>query len=181
MGVVYDRHSKPLRLSAKALVSALNAIDPSIFPDQVTDATAAKSLKEVDTGNKGYADINEFFLAAGIPILSKWKCLEKVAYRNSPSIDDETTTFVFCNEIITVTDEIGEYENWLKVDVAGRGTQYLPITINGDVFFERIPQVPARVLLESCTDVNTSAATHVFLRFADVKLLSTEALMAALT
>ena len=53
MGEVFSRHAKPLGLSAKALASALHAIDRSKFPAQVSDADAECKLKEVDAGNKG--------------------------------------------------------------------------------------------------------------------------------
>jgi hypothetical protein len=203
MGEVFGRHAKPLGLSAKALVSALHAIDPSAFSDRVSDANAAKTLKEVDMSNKGHADVEEFFRAAGMPILTQWKCVIEgaVAYRNSPSMNDRLlgVSGPQYGDIVTASDGSEEHENWLKVDVMGHGTKYLPI-MNGEVlFFESIPQVPARVLLESCTgdslleiphltasdtfsdpDAETSPAIHVFLRFADVKCLSTEALMDAL-
>ena len=66
MGEVFDRHAKPVGLSAKALVSALHAIDPSSFSPHISDAASARKLKEVGTGNKGHADFEEFCLAAKI-------------------------------------------------------------------------------------------------------------------
>jgi hypothetical protein len=67
MDEVFCRHAKPLGLSAKALVSALHVINPSAFPAQVSDADAAKRLKEVDAENKGHANFEEFCQAAKIP------------------------------------------------------------------------------------------------------------------
>ncbi len=64
MGEVFNRHAKPLGLSAQALVSALHAIDPSSFMAHVSDAASAKKLKEVETRNKGHADFEEFCQAA---------------------------------------------------------------------------------------------------------------------
>ena len=66
MGEVFSRHAKPLGLSAKALASALHAIDHSKFPAQVSDADAECKLKEVDASNKGYANFEEFCRAAKI-------------------------------------------------------------------------------------------------------------------
>jgi hypothetical protein len=66
MGEVFSRHVKPLGLSAKALASALHAIDHSKFPAQVSDADAECKLKEVDASNKGYANFEEFCRAAKI-------------------------------------------------------------------------------------------------------------------
>jgi len=66
MGEVFSRHAKPLGLSAKALASALHAIDHSKFPAQVSDADAECNLKEVDASNKGYANFEEFCRAAKI-------------------------------------------------------------------------------------------------------------------
>jgi len=66
MGEVFSRHAKPLGLSAKALASALHAIDHSTFPAQVSDADAECKLKEVDISNKGYANFEEFCQAAKI-------------------------------------------------------------------------------------------------------------------
>ena len=66
MGEVFSRHVKPLGLSAKALASALHAIDRSKFPAQVSDADAECKLKEVDAGNKGHANFEEFCRAAKI-------------------------------------------------------------------------------------------------------------------
>jgi hypothetical protein len=64
MSEVFNRHAKPLRLSAKALATALHAIDPSSFAAHVSDADSAKNLKEVETRNKGHADFEEFCQAA---------------------------------------------------------------------------------------------------------------------
>ncbi len=66
MGEVFNRHAKPLGLSAKALTSALHAIDPSSFAAHVSDAASAKKLKEVETRNKGHADFEEFCQAANM-------------------------------------------------------------------------------------------------------------------
>jgi len=66
LGEVFSRHAKPLGLSAKALASALHAIDHSKFPAQVSDADAECKLKEVDASNKGYANFEEFCQAAKI-------------------------------------------------------------------------------------------------------------------
>ncbi len=66
MGEVFSRHAKPLGLSARALVSALHAIDHSAFPAQVSDSDANCKLNEVDTSNKGYANFFEFCQAAKI-------------------------------------------------------------------------------------------------------------------
>ena len=64
MNEVFSRHAKPVGLSAQALVSALHAIDPSSFSAEMSDAAAAKKLKEFETGNKGHADFEEFCQAA---------------------------------------------------------------------------------------------------------------------
>ena len=66
MGEVFNRHAKPLGLSAKALVTALHAIDPSSFAAHVSDAASLKKLKEVDTSNKGHADFEELCQAANM-------------------------------------------------------------------------------------------------------------------
>jgi hypothetical protein len=66
MGEVFNRHAKPLGLSAKALTSALHAIDPSSFAAHVSDAASAKKLKEVETSNKGHVDFEEFCQAANM-------------------------------------------------------------------------------------------------------------------
>jgi hypothetical protein len=64
MSEVFNRHAKPLGLSAKALATALHAIDPSSFAAHVSDADSAKKLKEVETRNKGHADFEELCQAA---------------------------------------------------------------------------------------------------------------------
>ena len=64
MNEVFSRHAKPVGLSAQALVAALHAIDPSSFSAEMSDAAAAKKLKEFETGNKGHADFEEFCQAA---------------------------------------------------------------------------------------------------------------------
>jgi hypothetical protein len=61
MGKVFDRHARPVGLSAKALVSALSALHPSVFSAEISEADAAKKLKEVDTKNKGYCIFEDFF------------------------------------------------------------------------------------------------------------------------
>jgi hypothetical protein len=66
MGEVFSRHAKPLGLSARALASALHAIDHSKFSAEVSDADAECKLKEVDASNKGYANFEEFCRAAKI-------------------------------------------------------------------------------------------------------------------
>jgi hypothetical protein len=59
---VYNRHAKPIGFKARALVAALREIDPSAFSaqDQVSDDDAAKTLKVLDTSNKGHCNYEEF-------------------------------------------------------------------------------------------------------------------------
>ena len=77
MEEIFNCHATPLGLSAKALSSALLAIDPSSLSAELSDTDAAKKLspeekakaveevatkklKEVDDGSKGYANLKEF-------------------------------------------------------------------------------------------------------------------------
>jgi hypothetical protein len=66
MEAVFNRHAKPVGLSAKALVSALHAIDPSSFAAEVSDADAKKLMKRVDINNKGHATFKELCQIAKI-------------------------------------------------------------------------------------------------------------------
>ena len=66
MEAVFNRHAKPVGLSAKALVSALHAIDASSFSAQVSDADAKKLMKRVDINNKGHATFEELCQIAKI-------------------------------------------------------------------------------------------------------------------
>jgi Ca2+-binding EF-hand superfamily protein len=66
MGEVYNRHALPLGLSARALVSVMHEINPSAFPDTLSDADAAKKLKEIDTSNRGYVIFEELCQATKI-------------------------------------------------------------------------------------------------------------------
>jgi hypothetical protein len=66
MEAVFNRHAKPVGLSAKALVSALHAIDPSSFSAEVSDAAAKKLMKRVDINNKGHATFEELCRIAEI-------------------------------------------------------------------------------------------------------------------
>ncbi len=141
MGEVFGRHAKPLGMSAVALVSALHAIDPSKFS---VPADAANFLKEVDISNKGHANLEDFYQAAGImPIANEWKCVNRdgVSYRKSPSMTDLMTHGPDFGNIITAVNEVLEHDNWLKVERLDYEqkieTRYLPITHNGKVLFER--------------------------------------------
>jgi hypothetical protein len=67
MGDVYNRHAKPIGLSARALMTALHAFDPSSFPADVSDGDAANKLKELDTSNKGYCNFKDFCSACKPP------------------------------------------------------------------------------------------------------------------
>jgi hypothetical protein len=66
MEAVFNRHAKPVGLSAKALVFALHAIDPSSFSAEVSDADAKKLMKQVDNNNKGHATFEELCRTAKI-------------------------------------------------------------------------------------------------------------------
>ena len=66
MKAVFERHAKHVGLSAKALVSALHAIDPSSFSADVSDADAKKLMKRVDIDNKGHATFEELCRTIGI-------------------------------------------------------------------------------------------------------------------
>jgi hypothetical protein len=66
MEAVFNRHAEPVGLSAKALVSALHAIDPSSFSAEVSDADAKKLMKRVDMNNKGHATFEELCQIAEI-------------------------------------------------------------------------------------------------------------------
>jgi hypothetical protein len=66
MEAVFNRHAKPVGLSAKALVSALHAIDASSFSAEVSDADAKKLMKRVDINNKGHATFKELCQIAKI-------------------------------------------------------------------------------------------------------------------
>ena len=63
MGDVYNRHAKPIGLSARALMTALHAFDPSSFPADVSDGDAANKLKELDISNKGHCNFKDFCAA----------------------------------------------------------------------------------------------------------------------
>jgi hypothetical protein len=69
MGEVYNRHATAVGFSARALVTALHAIDPSAFraEEQVPDGEAAKILKDLDTGNKGHCNFEDFCKACKLP------------------------------------------------------------------------------------------------------------------
>jgi hypothetical protein len=66
MEAVFNRHAKPVGLSAQALVSALHAIDASSFSAEVSDADAKKLMKRVDIKNKGHATFEELCQTAKI-------------------------------------------------------------------------------------------------------------------
>ena len=66
MKAVFNRHAKPVGLSANALVSALHAIDPSSFAAEVSDADAKRLMKRVDINNKGHATFEELCQTAKI-------------------------------------------------------------------------------------------------------------------
>ena len=66
MEAVFNRHAKPVGLSAKALVSALHAIDASSFSAEVSHADAKKLMKRVDINNKGHATFKELCQIAKI-------------------------------------------------------------------------------------------------------------------
>jgi hypothetical protein len=69
MGEVYNRRIEqlePIGLKAKALVTALHAINPSLFPADASDCDAAKKLKELDSGNKGHCDFEELCTACNV-------------------------------------------------------------------------------------------------------------------
>ena len=64
MGEVFHRHARiPVGLSAKALVSALHALHPSTFSSNISEADAAKKLKEVDAKSKGHCIFEDFYEA----------------------------------------------------------------------------------------------------------------------
>jgi hypothetical protein len=67
MGDVYNRHAKPIGLSARALMTALHAFDPSSFPADVSDGDAANKLKDFDIGNKGHCNFKDFCAACKSP------------------------------------------------------------------------------------------------------------------
>jgi hypothetical protein len=67
MEAVFNRHAKPVGLSAKTLVSALHAIDPSSFAAFFSDADAQKLMKRADIDSKGYATFEDLCRTAKIP------------------------------------------------------------------------------------------------------------------
>ena len=67
MSDVYNRHAKPIGLSARALMTALHAFDPSSFPADVSDGDAVNKLKELDIGNKGHCNFKDFCAACKSP------------------------------------------------------------------------------------------------------------------
>jgi len=66
MGDVYNRHARPIGLSARALVTALHAIDPLSYSAEVADVDALKKLKELDSSNKGHCSFEEFCAACKV-------------------------------------------------------------------------------------------------------------------
>jgi hypothetical protein len=81
MEAVFNRHAKPVGLSAQALVSALHAIDASSFSAEVSDADAKKLMKRVDIKNKGHATFEELCQIAKI------SCDEGAEASSSPARD----------------------------------------------------------------------------------------------
>jgi Ca2+-binding EF-hand superfamily protein len=67
MSGVFIRHTKPIGFSARALVTALHAFDPSTFPAEVSDGDAAKKLKEFDSNNKKYCNFTDFCSVCKLP------------------------------------------------------------------------------------------------------------------
>jgi hypothetical protein len=68
MGAVFDRHAKPVGLSARALATALHAIDPSSFSADVSNDDMNKNLlREFDSSNKGHCNFEEFCQACKLP------------------------------------------------------------------------------------------------------------------
>ena len=68
MGAVFDRHAKPVGLSAGALATALHAIHPSSFSADVSNDDANKKLlREFDGSNKGYCNYEDFCKACKLP------------------------------------------------------------------------------------------------------------------
>ncbi len=67
MSGVFTSYAKPIGFSARALVTALHAFDPSTFPADVSDADAAKKLKELDSGNKRHCNFTDFCAACKLP------------------------------------------------------------------------------------------------------------------
>ena len=64
---------------------------------------------------------------------SQWKCIDSagVAYRNTPSMDDRYSTIrgpEYEATFLVLEERVGDDGNWLKVNVDGHGTKYLPIT-----------------------------------------------------
>jgi hypothetical protein len=82
MEAVFNRHAKPVGLSAKALVFALHAIDASSFSAEVSDADAKKLMKRVDINNKGHATFEELCQTANI------SCDEGAEASPSPARDE---------------------------------------------------------------------------------------------
>ena len=61
MGAVFDRHAKPIGFSARALATALHAIDPSSFSSDVSNDDMNKILlREFDSSNKGHCNFDDF-------------------------------------------------------------------------------------------------------------------------
>ncbi len=61
MGAVFDRHAKPVGLSAGALATALHVIDPSSFSSDVSNDDMQKTLlREFDSSNKGHYNFDDF-------------------------------------------------------------------------------------------------------------------------
>ena len=68
MGAVFDRHAKPVGLTAAALATALHAIHPSSFSADVSNDDANKKLlREFDSSNKGYCNFEDFCKACKLP------------------------------------------------------------------------------------------------------------------
>jgi hypothetical protein len=68
MGAVFDRHAKPVGLSAAALATALHAIHPSSFSADVSNDDANKKLlREFDSSNKGHCNFEDFCKACKLP------------------------------------------------------------------------------------------------------------------
>ena len=161
MEAVFNRHAEPVGLSAKALVSALHAIDPSSFSAEVSDADAKKLMKRVDMNNKGHATFEELCQIAEI---SCDECDEGA--EASPDDDGDGGG-----------DGDGDGDGGGDGDGDGDG-EGDGEGDNGDNDEEGAEASPARAPSDNAKALESARAE--FLRFADVKMLSAPALMDAL-